>query len=235
LTNEKIEQIQALWNDPGICSVFEANEFSLQLGYFSYWMTRLEKIKDANFVPDFADILRVYEPTVDVQETKLEHELSSFVVVDTSGQSTVEGLQAMECLQDVAVLCIVISLNANNEQGGQNALEDELNRFGKMVNMSCFKNSAIVLILNKIDVLQLRKSKLGPSSVCIPNFQGEGLPELEEVVSYFQGEISRRFKDDNSSIYIQRMWSTNTHGNKRNVDAIMDIIFRSRIMKDSLE
>jgi len=224
-----IEDIKALWKDGGILKAFEQrNKFDIfdQVGYF---LDNPDRFVAPDFLPNDEDILKSRGKTLGVVEMHFDVDNDSFTIVDVGGARN-ERKKWIHCFEGVAAVIFVTSLSEYDqtlfEDGTTNRMIESLKLFEEVCNSRWFKDSHIILFLNKIDLFREKIKKNDPKDYCFPDYDG-GL-DYEKALEYIELQFIKK-NSINRVIFLQKGCATDT-GNIRFVfNVIKDIIFHKTV------
>jgi len=157
MTEELGKKILDLWADPGIQKTFENSSKFLLHDSTSYFFNRLSEIALPEYIPTQQDVLRTRVPTTGIVEMEFVVEDNFFKMVDVGGQRS-ERKKWIHCFEKVTAVLFVASISAYNqvlfEENTVNRMEEALTLFEEISNNEWFENSAMILFLNKSDLLK---------------------------------------------------------------------------------
>lgn len=155
-----------LWQDQSIHTVLDrSNEYTL-LDSAEYFITHADRILDVNYHPINQDILRSRKATTGVVETDFVMDKIHFKLFDVGGQRG-ERKKWIHCFEDVKAILFIASLNEYDqvlaEDPSRNRLEESLTLFEGILTLPWFKNTSVILFLNKNDLFAKKclKTDLG--------------------------------------------------------------------------
>jgi len=224
-----IEEIKALWKDAGIRKAFEQrNKFQI-FDQAQYFLDKPDRFSAPDFLPNEEDIIKCRGKTLGVVEMHFEVDNNSFTIVDVGGQRN-ERKKWIHCFEGVAAVIFVTSLSEYDqtlfEDGTTNRMIESLKLFDEVCNSRWFKDSHIILFLNKTDLFREKIKKFDPKDYCFPDYDG-GL-DYEKALEYIEQQFIKK-NSINRKIYIQKTCATDT-GNIRFVfNVIRDIVFHKTI------
>jgi len=239
---EIAQQISELWKTPEVQKLFEhytEREGDGTIHASTAWFfDSLERISKPGYIPSVEDVIRVRFRTTgiveqDFQVTQNRHTLS-FRIFDVGGQKS-ERRKWIHCFENVTGVLFVSSLTGYNEKlweaSDENRMVDSLSLFKNICNSRWFKDSAMIVFLNKKDLFEKRIQDV-PLTVC-PAF--ENLPEshANDCKSAIAA-IRKRFQDQRtrykSELFIHETVAIDSENVKRIFDSV-----RMQILKDNLE
>uniref|UniRef100_A0A8C7DFV7 Guanine nucleotide-binding protein subunit alpha n=3 Tax=Salmoninae TaxID=504568 RepID=A0A8C7DFV7_ONCKI len=143
-TNPYVDAIKSLWNDPGIQELNQYQTSSLDCQISSY-------------VPTQQDVLRVRVPTTGIIEYPFDLQSVVFRMVDVGGQRS-ERRKWIHCFENVTSIMFLVALSEYDqvlvESDNENRMEESKALFRTIITYPWFKDSSIILFLNKIDLMQ---------------------------------------------------------------------------------
>uniref|UniRef100_A0A8C7DRV3 Guanine nucleotide-binding protein subunit alpha n=2 Tax=Oncorhynchus TaxID=8016 RepID=A0A8C7DRV3_ONCKI len=175
-TNPYVDAIKSLWNDPGIQECYDRKrEYQLsdsakyfhcvqcqlhlrhkRLCRFSY-LNALDRIAESSYVPTQQDVLRVRVPTTGIIEYPFDLQSVVFRMVDVGGQRS-ERRKWIHCFENVTSIMFLVALSEYDqvlvESDNENRMEESKALFRTIITYPWFKDSSIILFLNKIDLMQ---------------------------------------------------------------------------------
>lgn len=147
-----------LWEkEPSIRKVMDhASEFHL-LDSASYFLDRVRDTFREDYKPSDDDILRTRLPTVGIIETQFLCEGFMFRLFDVGGQRG-ERKKWIHCFDNARAIMFVASLTEYDqmlkEDRTKNRMVESINLFEGIINLPWFTDTAIILFLNKKDLLR---------------------------------------------------------------------------------
>jgi len=224
-----IEEIKALWKDGGIRKAFDQrNRFQLY-DQAQYFLDQPDRFAAQDFIPTEEDIIKCRGKTLGVVEMHFEVDTQTFTIVDVGGQRN-ERKKWIHCFEGVAAVIFVTSLSEYDqtlfEDGTTNRMLESLKLFDEVCNSRWFKDSHIILFLNKTDLFKEKIKKYDPKDFCFSDYEG-GL-DYDKALGYIEEAFLNK-NSINRKIYIQKTCATDT-GNIRFVfNVIRDIVFHKNL------
>mmetsp|Transcript_13186 Transcript_13186/g.17183 ORF Transcript_13186/g.17183 Transcript_13186/m.17183 type:complete len:376 (+) Transcript_13186:363-1490(+) len=154
-------KLKQIWNDPGAQATWKARaEFQIQ-DALKYYCSVLDRISAEDYVPEVADILRIRIRTTGIVEETYTIDGIQFAMFDVGGQRN-ERRKWIHCFENVTAIIFVAAINEYNqvlyEDNTTSRMEEAINLFDEICNSKWFKNTAMILFLNKKDLF---REKLG--------------------------------------------------------------------------
>ncbi|XP_055730969.1 guanine nucleotide-binding protein G(q) subunit alpha-like isoform X2 [Salvelinus fontinalis] len=156
-TNPYIDAIKSLWNDPGIQECYDRKREYQLSDSAKYYLNSLDRIAESSYVPTQQDVLRVRVPTTGIIEYPFDLQSVVFRMVDVGGQRS-ERRKWIHCFENVTSIMFLVALSEYDqvlvESDNENRMEESKALFRTIITYPWFKDSSIILFLNKIDLLQ---------------------------------------------------------------------------------
>ena len=195
-TEQVAEDVKLLWMDEGIKQVItrKDKEFHL-LDSAPYFFENVDRYKEKSFVPNNQDILRARRRTMGVLSAKFKWEELVFQMFDVGGQRS-ERRKWIHCFDGVRAVLFVSSIaeydQVLREDPTKNRMLESLELFEQLVDSPWFKDSMMVLFLNKKDLFQEKITRVD-LKVCFDNYN-EGCneePAKRFIEEQFRGKTKR--------------------------------------------
>ncbi|KAJ3050138.1 guanine nucleotide-binding protein subunit alpha, partial [Quaeritorhiza haematococci] len=151
------EAIRRLWNDEGVQRCFErSNEFQL-LDTCDYYMENIDRMCQNTYIPTTEDILRARVMTTTVTENIFQIEDMRFNIIDVGGQRS-ERKKWAPYFDDSQAIIFVSAISAYDqtcfEDNQTNRVIESMTLFENISSHPLFRNTAIILFFNKIDLFR---------------------------------------------------------------------------------
>jgi GTPase SAR1 family protein len=161
--------LKHLWNDPGIQATWKQRaNFQVQ-DALKYYLTEIDRIAAPHWTPSDADILRSRVRTTGIQEETYIIDKVEFAMFDVGGQRN-ERKKWIHCFDQVTAVIFVAAISEYNqvlyEDNSMNRIVEALLLFEEIANSKWFKQTSIILFLNKRDLFA--------EKICEVPFRGEG-------------------------------------------------------------
>ena len=185
ITEQQFEAISTLWADEGMKKCFEMRSNFQISDSAKHYFDSLDRIRAEGYIPSVDDVLRVRVPTTGIAEYKFQMRKPPkevvFRMVDVGRQRSerrkwihyFEGFTAIIFLTAISEYDEVLA-----EDISQNRVRENLALFKNIITYPWFKDSAIIVFLNKTDLF-MEKIGNSPLSTHFPEyteFQYEGEP-----------------------------------------------------------
>jgi len=228
IDSKNVFHFKALWRDSGIQQTFD-NRAKFQVNDSAkYFFDRLDDISTPGYIPTEQDVLRARVRTLGIVESAFEIDGNKFKMIDVGGQRN-ERKKWIHCFENVTSVLFVGVLSEYDqvlyEDATVNRMVETLLLFEEICNSPWFKETAVILFLNKRDMFEEKIRKV-PLTVCsiFANWNGPqtyeaGVEAIEEV---FQQKNHNREK----VIYSHVTCATDTTQVAAVFHAVKDIIIR---------
>jgi GTPase SAR1 family protein len=184
ITDELAAHISKWWAKDCVRKAFEKRDNLGIVDSTPHFLDRIGDIADPAFKPDEHDMLLVRTKTTGITKKEFavqddhgrEHE---FVIYDCGGQRS-ERKKWFKVFSDTTAILYVASLSCYDqllyEELSVNGMKEALDLFTEILESSWFKDTAVILFLNKLDLFE-EKIKRVPLTVCFPEYTGTSEPK----------------------------------------------------------
>jgi len=227
LLSEYINDLKSLWKDPGIQNAFaQSSKFQL-IDSTKYCYEHLDRMVSSNYVPTETDILHVRAKTTGIIEIDFTFNKTKFKLVDVGGQRS-ERKKWMHCFQDVTAVLFCVALSEYDlklqEDESTNRMHESLKLFKDICNNKWFKDTNIILFLNKKDIFE-QKIKQVDLNVCFDDYTGG--KNYESAIEYLKDHFLRQNENPKRQIYVHATNATDTGNIKVVFNAVTDTVLQS--------
>ncbi len=155
--------IKRLWADPAIKITYE-NRADFQLNDSAeYFFERIQDIMAKGYIPSQQDVLRSRVRTTGIVENVFEIDANHFKMFDVGGQRN-ERKKWIHCFENVTAVIFVAAISEYDqklyEDENTNRMVEALNLFEEICNSRWFRETSIILFLNKRDVFNVKIQKI---------------------------------------------------------------------------
>jgi len=172
ISEDIAEAIKTLWKEEAVKQIYDQRALMKIEDSSAYFWDSIDRVTEAGFIPNDQDILLVRYRTTGVIEQKFEIKSNLFHVFDVGGQKS-ERKKWIHCFEMVTAVIFVASLSCYDEvmfeDEERNSMSDSVELFGNICNNEYFKDTAMILFLNKKDLFS-KKIETVPITEC-PEFQ----------------------------------------------------------------
>jgi len=227
LTPEIGAAIKAIWCDSGIKATYALRyQFHLPDGSF-YILDHVEDYVEPGYRPTKADMLFARIRTTGVIKTEFSVDDLIFQIFDVGGQRN-ERKKWIHCFENVSAVIFVAAISEYDqllfEDDSTNRLIESLNLFEEVCNSRWFKNSSIILFLNKSDLF-LEKLPKSPLSAIFPEYEGGA--DFEKAWQFISEKFASRRSDSRKKIYTHVTCATDDTKVRSFFSSVKEIVVRS--------
>jgi len=226
--------INSLWQDAGIQATYEHKSAFQITDSGKYFLDRVFVISAPGYIPTEQDILRTRVRTTGIVENAFEIDGNQFRMFDVGGQRN-ERKKWIHCFENVTAVLFVAAVSGYDqvlyEDEKTNRMVEALNLFEEICNSRWFRDTAIILFLNKRDIFM---EKVAKSSIrtCFPEYRGPDTYEasLEYVIEAFESKN----RNTDKQIYTHVTCATDKDNISKVFNAVKDIIIRKSLNEAGL-
>ncbi|ORY94840.1 putative Gpa2-guanine nucleotide-binding protein alpha-2 subunit [Syncephalastrum racemosum] len=226
-----LEPLKQLWADQGVrkaCNL--GNKFGLH-DNISYFFDRLDRLWAPNFSPSDKDIVRCRAKTVGIVETSFLLGPTTFRMFDVGGQRS-ERKKWIHCFENVTAVLFVVAISGYDkcliEDWDSNQMIDAMLLFENICNSHWFKNTSIILLLNKIDIFK-KKISYSPISKYFRDYNDGD--NLDMAKTYFKNRFEHLITYPRERLYTHYTDATDTQLLDRVMSAVLDIVMNDSVDK----
>ena len=212
-TKEYYEDFKKLWADPHFKRTLEYEHQFQLIDTAEYLFDNMHRFHEEDYCPTFPDILHSYHRnTVNkIKFPKREPGLNEeiYEIFDVAGQRN-ERRKWIHFFEDTAAVIFVVALSGYNqliwENNKDNRMEEAIYLFRGIVNLDIFKDTHMIVFLNKRDLFEKKVGKF-PVKEYFKDFEGE--EEAEEIIEYFKEKFKaqiRRYKEGPATMVVILNW-----------------------------
>jgi len=187
------DDIRTIWADPGIQETFQHRATFQFNDSTVYFIDRLEAIEKDDYIPTFDDALRTRVRTTGATVLKFLMEKQTVLIVDVGGQKSertkwIHQFEGVSAILFVTAVCDYDRTMFEDEKC--NRMQDSLDLFESCVKLDWFKDTSIILFLNKRDLFE-NKFPNSPLSVCFPDWD-DAIKDYEAAYSFIGDRFLER-------------------------------------------
>lgn len=170
-----------LWQDESIQETWERrSNFQIQ-DSARHFFDNINRICEVSYSPTDQDVLLARIRTTGIVEQEFVVKGNKFQVFDVGGQRN-ERKKWIHCFEKVTGVLFLASLAAYDqtlyEDDQTNRMKEALTLFHQICNSRWFKDTAMILFLNKLDLFEDKIKKI-PITVCFKDYKGQPGDDLE--------------------------------------------------------
>jgi len=197
---EKVnEAILNLWDDESIKETWDLrSKFQIQ-DSAQYFFSNVQRITQASYIPTSEDVLRARIRTTGIVEQNFTMNRSKFQVFDVGGQRN-ERKKWIHCFENVTGVIFLAALSAYDqtlyEDDQTNRMKEALMLFNQICNSRWFRDTCMILFLNKIDLFK-EKIKRVPLSTCFLEYNPPENVSESQIEKHGKEYIKKQFEKQN--------------------------------------
>jgi len=226
-----VSHVKKLWGEALIQEVYK-NRAKLQLlDSTKYFFENIDRIGGADYVPTTMDILRARLRTSGIVEKAFIVHKQVFRFLDVGGQRN-ERKKWLHCFDNVTSIMFVAAISEYDqvlfEEDKANRLRESIAVWGKIANEECFKATAMILFLNKIDLF---KEKLETVRLedHFSDFTPTGDNVYAEAKEFIQGRFLDAVENKDTMVFCHFTQATNTDHFDKVFEACKHVILRGNL------
>ncbi|CAG8646318.1 10858_t:CDS:2 [Paraglomus occultum] len=228
------ESVKAVWSDSAVQKYFEsANDIGLQ-DSAKYFLDNVDRLAQENYLPTDEDILQARIRTLGVTEHKFDINSTTYKIYDVGGHRSQRQYWA-PYFDDVNAIIFMAAVSAFDQPLEEdlriNRMRDSLDLFNTICNHPLFKNTSIILFLNKIDILKKKLNRLQLKTY-FKEYQGAN--DFQSVTKFFRREFLSRNKVVDKNVYVHFTHATDTTQMRVIVASVNDMIQRENLKASGL-
>ncbi|XP_069785778.1 guanine nucleotide binding protein (G protein) alpha v1 isoform X1 [Narcine bancroftii] len=225
--------LRCLWSDPQVkLATSRGYEFELN-DSAHYFFLHMNRITAPGYKPTQTDVLRVRLRTSGVIETQFKINSLIIRLYDVGGQRT-ERRKWIGCFEDVRAVLFVAALSGYDmtllEAPSTNRLQESLCLFNSICNNVFFKNTSMILFLNKIDLFQEKILNSGRHlRLYFEQYRGADC-DVDSAARYIASQFLSLSRSPEKLIYHHFTTATDTS----NIQVVFQVVIDT-IVKENLE
>lgn len=192
MTPEIVNYVKVLWADPAIQATYTLrSKFQLN-DSAEYFFEKINTVAEPGYIPSEQDLLHARIRTTGIIENDFVLEKNRFKMIDVGGQRN-ERKKWIHCFEGVTAVLFVSDISAYDrvlyEDEKVNRLIESLNLFENICNSRWFRETSIILFLNKSDLFK-EKIKEVPLTTLFTDYTGGG--DFEAGTHFIEQEFTKR-------------------------------------------
>lgn len=231
--------MKALWDHASFKEVFERrSEYQLN-DSAQYYFDKMDAIADPNYVPDEQDVLRSRVRTTGIVQSDFVIKSMNFSMFDVGGQRN-ERRKWIHAFDDVDSVIFVAALSEYDqvlfEDETMNRMDEAIQLFDQIVNSKWFKQTAMMLFLNKKDLFEMKLAKKPLKKFYKPAEDSNITDDtnFDQCAEYFKGRFLAKNKNPEKSIFSHVTCATDTSNVKFVFNAVVAIILEQNLKSSGL-
>jgi len=199
-----------------------------------YFFAKMDDITVPGYIPNADDVLRVRVKTTGLVETEFQLMENKFKLFDVGGQRS-ERKKWIHCFENVTGVIFVAAISEFDqvcvEDEKTNRIAEALTLFYETCNSKYLSNTAMILFLNKEDLLREKLEKVA-FTVYDPNYKGAN--DFDGVSSYFQDKFLEQNLNPSRTVYVHVTCATNKENVNLVFQTVKDIVLKESLMTGGL-
>jgi len=225
---EIVTAIKMVWADPAIQFTY-ANRSQFQLvDGTKHFLDCIDEWTVENYLPSTEDILRCRVRTTGIVESDFVIDNNKFKMVDVGGQRN-ERKKWMHCFDGVTALLFVAAISEYDqmlyEDENIKRMDEALMLFENICNSRWFRDTSIILFLNKCDLFR-EKIKKVPLRACFPEYDGDD--SYEAGCQFMEREFLKK-NHYKKSIYCHVTCATDEQNVRIVFNGVKDIVIQNAL------
>jgi len=220
------EKLAALWKDEGVQLTYTQRSLFQLTDSACYFFEKLNEIGVSDYLPSEQDVLRSRVRTTGIVENSFSIDGNDFKMFDVGGQRN-ERKKWIHCFENVTAVLFVAAISAYDqvlyEDASTNRMVEALNLFEEICNSRWFRDTAMILFLNKRDLFEEKIKKVSLKT-CFPEY------DMEDTYDAGCEFLTHKFEDLNMNpdkqIYSHVTCATDTSNVAAVFNAVKDVIIR---------
>jgi len=232
--------IKKLWENAKIQDLFtRRNEFQLN-DSAEYYFQNIDRVSDAAYEPTTDDALRSRVRTTGIVQSDFKIKSMDFAMFDVGGQRN-ERRKWIHCFDNVDAVVFVAALSEFDqvlfEDETMNRFDEALDLFAQIVNSKWFKETSMILFLNKKDLFEKKLKEKNFADYVNKNESREpytGKNEMQECAEYQKANFLKRNKNLDKTIYSHITTAIDTSNVKFVFNAVVAMILETNLKSSGL-
>ncbi|KAI0665862.1 G-protein alpha subunit [Trametes maxima] len=232
-------EVEMLWWHPGVQSLLKGNKLRLE-EYAAFFLANIRRIAQPDYLPTNEDILHVRLQTIGVTEHAFDINLGgthyNWLLYDVGGAR--QGW--VPYFDDATAIIFLAPISAFDqyleEDPRTNRIDDSLQLFTAVCSNKLLQNAALVLMLNKTDLLR-QKLQAGIKVRKYISSYGDRPNSFEEVSEYFRAhfiQVHRRKDVSHRPLYLHFTSMLDIKATQSIIINVGEAIMRSHLTKIGL-
>jgi len=234
LDEKTASMIQQLWRDPAIQATYEQRSLFQLYDSAKYFLDQITEVMNPEYIPSEQDVLRSRVRTTGIVENEFVIEGNTFKMFDVGGQRN-ERKKWIHCFENVTGVIFVAAISEYDqvlyEDESTNRMTEALNLFEEICNSRWFRQTAMILFLNKCDLFRDKLHRV-PLSQYFSDYHGDN--SYDSACDFVNSQFQKRCRNPTKQIYCHITCATNTENVSVVFNAVKDIIIRASLAQAGL-
>jgi GTPase SAR1 family protein len=218
-----------LWADGGVQTTYGMRAQFQLTDSAAYFFDKLAEVGAAGYIPSEQDVLRSRVRTTGIVENAFDIDGNQFKMFDVGGQRN-ERKKWIHCFENVTAVLFVAAISEYDqvlyEDENTNRMVEALNLFEEICNSRWFRDTAMILFLNKRDLFE-QKIKTVSLKTCFDEYDMEDT--YEDGVQFLQEHFENKNRNPDKQVYAHVTCATDTNNVSAVFNAVKDIIIRKSL------
>jgi hypothetical protein len=231
--------ITKMWKHSATQAVFERrSEFQLN-DSADYYFNDVDRLAVADYLPEEQDVLRSRVRTTGIVQSDFVIKSMAFAMFDVGGQRN-ERRKWIHAFDNVNAVVFVAALSEYDqvlfEDETMNRMHEALTLFDQIVNSKWFKQTSLILFLNKKDLFEM-KLKKKPLKQYYTDAKDSDITDdtdLQQCAKYFTALFMKKNKNPDKSIYSHVTCATDTSNVRFVFNAVVAMIIEQNLKGSGL-
>jgi GTPase SAR1 family protein len=226
--------IKSLWKDSGVQATYQQRSLYQLTDSAAYFFDKTDEVCAPGYIPTEQDILRCRVRTTGIVENDFVIDGNQFKMYDVGGQRN-ERKKWIHCFENVTAVLFVAAISEYDqvlyEDENTNRMVEALNLFEEICNSRWFRDTSMILFLNKRDLFADKIKKVA-LSVCFPDYQSGNTYEAGTV--FIKDQFESKNRNPEKQVYSHITCATDTDNVAAVFNAVKDIIIRKSLNEAGL-
>jgi len=226
--------LRALWTDAGIQKTYDSRSQYQLTDSAKYFFDKIDEVCKSGYIPTEQDVLRSRVRTTGIVENEFVIDGNQFKMYDVGGQRN-ERKKWIHCFENVTAVLFVAAMSEYDqvlyEDENTNRMVEALNLFEEICNSRWFRETAMILFLNKRDLFADKCVKVS-LKVCFPDYSGDDT--YEAGCECLQEQFESKNRNPDKQVYTHITCATDTDNVSAVFNAVKDIIIRKSLNEAGL-
>jgi len=228
------QSIQALWTSQEVQETYKQRASFHLTDSAAYFNDKILEVGAEGYIPSEQDVLRSRVRTTGIVENEFEIDRNQFKMFDVGGQRN-ERKKWIHCFENVTAVLFVAAISEYDqmlyEDESTNRIVEALNLFEEICNSRWFRETSMILFLNKRDLFE-EKILNTPLESYFPDYQGG--PDPLAAKQFMQDQFEMKNRNPEKQIYTHVTCATDTQNIESVFNAVKDIIIRKSLNEAGL-
>jgi len=226
--------LKSLWQDAGIQATYDQRANFQLTDSTAYFFSRLDDVMKSGYIPSEQDVLRSRVRTTGIVENEFVIDGNHFKMFDVGGQRN-ERKKWIHCFENVTAVLFVAAISEYDqvlyEDENTNRMVEALNLFEEICNSRWFRETSMILFLNKSDLFA-EKIKKVPLNKYFPDYAGDN--SFNSASEFLQEQFESKNRNPDKQVYTHVTCATDTGNIQAVFNAVKDIIIRKSLNEAGL-